>query len=77
MMNPMQFMNMMQNPKEFLNQMMNNSNIMQNPMTKNVVEMYKSGDSKGLQEMAENLAREKGTDVNTVKNEIMKHFGMN
>ena len=75
-MNPMQFMNMMQNPKEFLNQMMNNSNIMQNPMARNAIEMYKNGDSKGLQTMAENLAKERGTTVNDMKSQIMAKFGM-
>ena len=76
MINPMQFMNMMQNPKEFLNQMMNNSNIMQNPMARNAIEMYKKGDSKGLQKMAENLAKERGTTVNDMKSQIMYQFGM-
>ena len=75
-MNPMQFMNMMQNPKEFLSQMMNNSNIMQNPMARNAIEMYKNGDSKGLQTMAENLAKERGTTVNDIKRQIMTQFGM-
>ena len=75
-MNPMQFMNMMQNPKEFLSQMMNNSNIMQNPMARNAIEMYKNGDSKGLQKMAENLAKERGTTVNDMKSQIMTQFGM-
>ena len=75
-MNPMQFMNMMQNPKEFLSQMMNNSNIMQNPMARNAIEMYKNGDSKGLQTMAENLAKERGTTVNDMKSQIMAQFGM-
>ena len=72
----MQFMNMMQNPKEFLNQMMNNSNIMRNPMARNAIEMYKNGDSKGLQTMAENLAKERGTTVNDMKIQIMAQFGM-
>ena len=76
MINPMQFMNMMQNPKEFLNQMMNNSNILQNPMARNAIEMYKNGDSKGLQKMAENLAKERGTTVNDMKSQIMAKFGM-
>lgn len=76
MMNPMQIMNMMQNPKEFLNQMMNNSNVMRNPMARNAIEMYKNGDSKGLQTMAENLAKERGTTVDDMKSQIMAQFGM-
>lgn len=76
MMNPMQFMNMMQNPKEFLNQMMNNSNIMQNPIAKNAIEMYKNGNTKDLQNLAENLCKERGVTPQQMKEMIKKQFGM-
>ena len=76
MMNPLQFMKAMRNPQEFIQQMMNNSQIMQNPMAKNAMEMYKNGDTQGLQAMAENLAKERGTTVNDMKSQIMAQFGM-
>ena len=76
MMNPLQFMKAMRNPQEFIHQMMNNSQIMQNPMAKNAMEMYKNGDTQGLQAMAENLAKERGTTVNDMKSQIMAQFGM-
>ena len=76
MMNPLQFMKAMRNPQEFIQQMMNNSQIMQNPMAKNAMEMYKHGDTQGLQAMAENLAKERGTTVNDMKSQIMAQFGM-
>ena len=76
MMNPLQFVQAMRNPQEFMQKMMDNSQVMQNPMAKNAIEMYQKGDTKGLQDMAENLAKERGTTVNDMKSQIMAQFGM-
>ena len=76
MMNPLQFMKAMRNPQEFIQQIMNNSQITQNPIAKNAMEMYKNGDTQGLQAMAENLAKERGTTVDDMKSQIMAQFGM-
>ena len=76
MMNPFQVIGMMKNPQAFLQQITNNSQIMQNPMAQNVIRMLQDGDTKGLQAMAENLAREKGTDINTVNNNLRQYLGM-
>ena len=76
MMNPLQFVQAMRNPQEFMQKMMKNSQVMQNPMAKNAMEMYKKGDTKGLQAMAENLAKERGTTVDDMKSQIMAQFGM-
>lgn len=65
------------NPQQILNQMMGNSQAMQNPMIRNAMQMYQSGDVAGLNKMAENLAKEKNTTVDEVKNSIMQKFGMN
>lgn len=65
-----------ENPQQILNQMMNNSQFSSNPMAKNAMEMFQKGDMKGLQNMAENLAKERGTTVDDVKNNIMQQFGM-
>lgn len=77
-MNPLSIIQMMKsgNPQQFMQQIMNNSQIMRNPMAKNAMEMYKNGDTKGLQAMAENLAKERGTTVDDVKKQIMDQFGM-
>ena len=75
-MNPFQMIGAMKNPQAFLQKMMNDSQIMQNPMAKNAMEMYKNGDTKGLQTMAENLCKERGTTVDDVKKQIMDQFGM-
>ena len=75
-MNPFQMFEAMKNPQAFIQQMMNNSQIMQNPIAKNAMEMYQKGDTKGLQAMAENLAKERGTTVDDMKSQIMAQFGM-
>ena len=76
MMNPLQFMKAMRNPQEFMQNIMNNNEIMKNPIAKNAMEMYQKGDTQGLQAMAENLAKERGTTVNDMKSQIMAQFGM-
>ena len=75
-MNPFQMLGAMKNPQAFIQQMMNNSQIMQNPMAKNAMEMYQKGDTQGLQAMAENLAKERGTTPKQVQEIIKKQFGM-
>ena len=76
MINPLQFMKAMRNPQEFMQNIMNNNEIMKNPIAKNAMEMYKNGDTKGLQAMAENLCKERGTTPQQVQEMIKKQFGM-
>lgn len=80
MINPMAMMMQMMkgggNPQQLMQQMMGNSQIMGNPMVRNAMDMYQKGDMKGLQSMAENLAKERGTTVNEVRDNLMKQFGM-
>ena len=66
----------MKNPQAFIQQMMNNSQIMQNPIMQNAIQMYQKGDTQGLQAMAENLAKERGTTPQQVQEIIKKQFGM-
>ena len=75
-MNPFQMLGAMKNPQAFIQQMMNNSKVMQNPIARNAMEMYQKGDTQGLQTMAENLAKERGTTVDDMKSQIMTQFGM-
>lgn len=74
-MNPFQILGAMKNPQAFIQQMMNNSQIMQNPLAKNAMEMYQNGDTKGLQAMAENLCKEKRISVDDVKQNVLKMIG--
>ena len=60
MINVMQLMQMMRNPQQFAQKMMNNSQFMQNPMARNALQMYQNGDTKGMEQMARNMCRERG-----------------
>lgn len=51
MLNPISFMKAMRNPQKFLEEITKNNEVMSNPMAKNAIEMYRNGDSKGLQEI--------------------------
>lgn len=64
------------NPMQIVQQMINNNQVMGNPMARNVLELYQKGDINGLQEMANNLAKERGTTVDDIKNQLMQRFGM-
>ena len=75
-MNPFQMLGAMKNPQSFIQQMMNNSQVMQNPMAKNAIQMYQNGDTQGLQAMAENLAKEREKTAQQVQEDIKKQFGM-
>ena len=75
-MNPFQMLGAMKNPQAFIQQMMNNSQFTQNPMIRNAIQMYQSGDTQGLQAMAENLCKERGTTPQQVQEMIKKQFGM-
>lgn len=69
-------MQAIRNPQAFLQQAMNNSQIIQNPLTKNALEMYQRGDKDGINKMAENLCKERGLKPEEVINQIKSQFGM-
>jgi hypothetical protein len=71
-----QLLNALKNPQAFMNQMKNNSQMMQNPMIRNAMDMYQRGDSKGLQNMAENLCRERGISPQEFKESLKKQLGL-
>lgn len=64
------------NPQSMIQKMMGNSQIAQNPMAMNAMEMFQSGNIDGLKSLAENLAKEKGQNIDDIKNGIMQQFGM-
>ncbi len=64
-MNPMQVI---------LNQMVNSSQVQNNPMAKNAMQMYQNGDINGLKSMAENLCKERGITVDEAKQKVMSMF---
>lgn len=64
------------NPQQFLQNAMQNTQLMQNPIFKNTVDMIKKGDEKGLEEMARNLCAEKGINPEDAIKQIKTQFGM-
>lgn len=74
--NILQMLGAMKNPQAFMNQLANNNQMMQNPMFRNAMDMYRRGDTKGLQELAENLCKEQGTTPEQVQQMLKKQFGL-
>lgn len=64
------------NPQQFIQQMMGNSQAMQNPMIKNAIQMYRNGDKEGINQLAQNLCKEKGISYTDAINQIKSQFGM-
>lgn len=78
MFNLMQLMQMMKsgNPQQIVQQLMGNSQLMQNPIAKNAMQMAQNGDAKGIEQMARNLCKEKGLNPDEAMNQIKKQFNL-
>ena len=76
MFNPVMLTQIMRNPQVFLQQAMNNSQFMQNPISRNALEMYQNGDKQGLNELADNLCKEKGINRQDFEKQIKSQIGM-
>ena len=62
----------MRNPQQFLANLASNTQANQNPITQNAMNLYQKGDSKGLEQLARNLCKNKGINPD----ELMRQFGM-
>ena len=76
MKNLIQLFSGIKNPQQFLQSMMNNSQIMGNPMAKNAIDMMQKGDTKGVEQMARNLCKEKGVNPDEIMQQMKEKFGM-
>lgn len=74
--NPMQLLQAMRNPQLFIQNAMKNSQIMQNPIAKNAIEMYQKGDSKGINDLMSNLCKERGINPEEAQSKIKSMLGM-
>jgi hypothetical protein len=63
------------NRNQILGQILNNP-IKNNPMFKNAFQCLQKDDEKALREMASNLCKEKGIDVNKAEQFIRQKFGL-
>ena len=73
-MNPFQMLGAMKNPQAFIQQMMNNSQVMRNPIAKNIIDMAQKGDVEGIEQMGRNIAKEKGIDFDKEFSNFKKQF---
>ena len=73
-MNPMQmlqsFLGRGMSPQQIINQMPGNKN----PMITNLMNMMQTGDSKGVEDFARNIFKEKGRDFDKEFSEFKKKF---
>lgn len=77
MINPMGLMQLMKGgPQQFLQQMMSNNQVMSNPMAKNAIGMAQQGDTKGIEQLARNLCKEKGLNADDVFNQFKRNIGV-
>jgi hypothetical protein len=76
MLNPVLLTQMMRNPQAFMQQIMNNNQIMQNPIGKNAIELARKGDIQGLNSLAENLCKERGTTFEEMKSKFRSQFNL-
>jgi hypothetical protein len=65
-------MQAMRNPQAFLQQAMQSNN----PIVSNAIQMYQKGDKEGINEIAKNLCKEKGTSFDEMAKQIKSQFGM-
>jgi hypothetical protein len=47
-----------------------------NPMVRNAIEMYQRGDKEGLNEMAQNLCKERGINMQEMEQKIKSQLGL-
>lgn len=59
-----------------IQKMMSNNQMMKNPMIQNAMSMVQSGNSKGIEQMARNLCKEKGINPDDVMKQIRSNFGI-
>ena len=64
------------NPQQIFRQMMGNNPAMNNPIMKNAFEMAQKGDSRGVEELARNLCKEKGINPDEAITKVKQQLGM-
>jgi hypothetical protein len=76
-MNPINIIQMMTsgNPQQAIQNIIeSNPSIQNNPLAQNAMKMYQNGDTRGLQNMAENMCKERGITVDQAKQQVMGMF---
>ena len=76
-MNPINIIQMMisgNHQQAIQNIIESNPNIQNNPLAQNAMKMYQNGDTRGLQNMAENMCKERGITVDQAKQQVIGMF---
>ena len=68
--NPLNLVQIFRNPEPFMQQIMNSPQFKNNPMAQNVIELRNKGDVKGLEELARNVCKEKGIDLEQIMSQV-------
>ena len=63
---------LMSNPQQMISKIMGN-----NPIANNLIGMINNKDQKGIEQLARNLAKEKGRDADKLFNQFKNQFGDN
>ena len=58
------------NLNELASMILKNNTQFSNPMLNNAVQMYRENNSAGLEQLARNLAKEKGVDINELRRRL-------
>lgn len=61
----------MKNPQQAILQLLNNNT---NPMAQNVLKMAQNGDTKGIEQFARNVCKEKGIDFDKEFSSFVENF---
>ena len=70
--NVMNLVKAFRNPQAFMQQAMQSGN----PIMQNAIQMYQKGDKQGLNELADNLCKEKGINRSDFEKQIKSQFGI-
>ena len=62
---------LMSNPNQIINKALGN-----NPVAGNLVNLVNNKDGKGIEQLARNLAKEKGVDADKMFNQVKNNLGM-
>lgn len=76
MMNVLNFVKVMRNPMGFFNALSQDKKAMENPMVQNTVNLVQNQDGKGLEQLARNMYKNAGIDIDERMAQMKKQFGL-
>lgn len=58
------------NAQAMLNRMLSNNQVLSNPIIQNAMSMARNNNINGLQQLAQNIAKEKGTTIDSIRKQL-------